>query len=157
MNNEGKVKCPHCGSNNCFTEEVSVEGANPVASYMCMGCGYTSTTLNEKGSELIKEHESTSPQLMIDLKWVDPQTNLVWYPMALNFPNTGIVFPDGTSKKDWKWRAVPAVDIPKEDQKKYPIATQPGQYYTKKADMEQSVLFEQNEFNEACKFIGLIK
>jgi hypothetical protein len=106
---------------------------------------------------MLKEYEETTPQLIIDLKWVDPQTNLVWYPMVLNFPSTGIIFPDGTSAKDWKWRAAIAVDVPKEDQKKYPIPTQPGQYYAKRVSMEQSVLFEQSEFNEACKYIGLIQ
>lgn len=156
MNNDSKINCPHCGSKNCFTESIAAE-SETITSYMCMGCGYTSTTLNTKGSNVLKQYEETTPQLMIDLKWVDPQTNLVWYPMVLNFPNTGIVFPDGTNKKDWKWRAAPAVDVPKEDEKKYPIPTQPGQYYTKKVSMEESVLFEQGEFNQACKYIGLIK
>lgn len=153
-----KVTCPHCGSDNCFAESDYVEVSHKkTTSYMCMGCGYTSTTLNVADSDLINEYEEVTPQLMLDLKWIDPETNLVWYPMVLNFPNTGIVFPDGVSASQWSWRAAAAVDIPKEDQSKYPVPGQDGQFYQRRVDMESSKLFEKEDFSDACKFIGLIQ
>jgi DNA-directed RNA polymerase subunit RPC12/RpoP len=153
-----KLQCPHCGSENCFAESNYVEVTHKkVTSYMCTGCGYTSTTLNEADSEMIKEYEEVTPQLMLDLKWIDPATNLVWYPMVLNFPHLGIIFPDGTDIQNWAWRAAPAVDVPKEDAEKYPIPGRPGEFYTRRVDMESSQLFQKEDFASACKFIGLIQ
>lgn len=147
-----KITCPHCGSNNCFMEIEEM-----ATSYMCMGCGYTSTSMNRVDSAELKAYEEITPQLMLDLKWIDPQANLVWYPMVLHFPNTGIVFPDGTSKSDWSWRAAMAVDVAEQDKTKYPIPGQSGQFYSRKVDMESSKLFDRDSFTDACKFVGLIK
>jgi hypothetical protein len=152
-----KIVCPHCGSKNCFEEGMMLEiSPAMVYSYMCMGCGYTSTTLSKVDSDLIKDYEETTAEIVKEIKWIDPNTNLVWYPTVLNFPSSGIIFPDGTNKSDWGWTAAPAVDIPKEDMKKYPI---PGtdQFYTRRIDMQAAKKFKSNEFSEACKSIGFIK
>ena len=124
---------------------------------MCMECGYTSTTLNEEGSLVVETYEQGTAELIKDLRWVDPNTNLVWYPIVLNFPSFGIIFPDGTNKDNWAWRAAPAVDISEEEQKKYPIPGQKDQYYTKRIDMNSSELFEADQFYDACKFLGFIQ
>ncbi len=124
---------------------------------MCVACGYTSTTLNQEGTPAITQYEELTAELMRDLRWVDPKTNLVWYPIVINFPSFGIIFPDGTSKEDWGWTAAPATEIPLGDQKKYPIPGQPGQFYTKKIDMEKGRKFLSSDFYHACKFIGFIK
>jgi len=153
-----KIECPHCGSNNCFIESNYAEiTPEKISSYMCMGCGYSSTTLNTADSAMIAEYESVTPQIMVDLKWIDPATNLVWYPTVLNFPNLGIVFPDGVDASNWSWRSAPAVDIPVEEQKKYPIPGKEGEFYTRRVDMTSSKLFAKEEFSKACEFIGLIQ
>jgi hypothetical protein len=156
METNKTVTCPHCGGDRCYTESHTVEETS-VSSYMCMDCGYTTTTLNVEESEMLKAYEEVTPQLIIDLRWVDPQTNLVWYPTVLNFPSTGIVFADGTSTQNWGWTAAPAVDIPKKEQSKYPVPGQNGKFYEKKIDMEQSKKFAPDEFYEACKSLGLVE
>ena len=152
-----KIGCPHCGHNQCFEETQTLPDGQEVASYMCLDCGYTSNTLNVEDSDFIKGYEETTAELIKDLRWVDPNTNLVWYPIVLNFPSFGIVFPDGTNVFDWSWRAALAVEIPHQDSKKYPIPGQEGEYYTKRVDMESSRLFNSDDFYSACKFLGFIQ
>ena len=155
METNNTITCPHCSGDRCYTESHSIEDME-VSSYMCMDCGYTTTTLNLEGSEVLNAYEEVTPQLIIDLKWIDPQTNLVWYPTVLNFPSTGIVFADGTSAQNWGWTAAPAVDIPKKEQSKYPVPGQPGKFYERRVDMEQAKKFAPSEFCEACKSIGMV-
>ena len=121
-----------------------------------MSCGYTSTTLNLVGSEVIKHYEENTAELIKDLKWIDSNTNLIWYPIVLNFPSFGIIFPNGTNTSDWSWTAAPAVDIPVEEQKNYPIVGETNQYYTRRVDMKASKSFGRDDFYNACKFLGFI-
>lgn len=151
-----KVKCPHCGSEQCFKETQALSEKEFVDSYMCIGCGYTTTSLNKEGSQMIKEYEETTAELVKDLRWVD-DNKLVWYPLVLNFPSFGIIFPDGVSKDSWKWTAAPAVDISAEEQKNYPIPGQQDQYYTRRIDMKLGKSFDNTDFYGACKFIGFIQ
>lgn len=151
-----KITCPHCSSKNCFQEEYVVE-PNRVGSYMCMGCGYTTTTLYEHGSSLIEEYESQCPDLFRDIKFHDKETNLIWYPIVLNFPNMGLIFPDGSSAFDWQWRAVPVKPVAEDEKTKFPIPEQPGSYYETKADMESSRLYPQSSFQDACKYLNIIQ
>lgn len=152
-----KITCPHCGSENCFEEGAHLEIEAPmVYSYMCMGCGYTSTSINKPSNPMVQEYEETTAEIIKALKWIDPQTGLIWYPTVLNFPNSGMIFPEGTGIEDWKWVAAPAIDIDPMEQSKYKI---PGtdKYYTRKIDMGSAKKFDPSQFNEACKSIGLIK
>lgn len=152
---EFKIDCPCCGSKNCFEEKYTV-AENSVKSYLCMGCGYSTTTLFANDSDPVKEFEDNCPELFKDIKFVDKQTNLVWYPTVLNFPDKGIVFPDGTNAFDWQWRAVPIIPIADDEKESYPVPGKEGEYYKTKADMEASKLYPQTSFNEACKHVKII-
>ena len=151
-----KTTCPHCGSPECFEDTQTIPNGEAVTSYMCMECGYTTTTLNVDGSMLINEYESQTAELIKDLRWIDDK-NLVWYPTVLNFPSFGIIFPDGINKMDWRWTAAPAVDVPIEDQKNYPIPGQKDKFYQRRIDMTASKKFLSSDFYEACLFLGFIK
>jgi len=152
-----KVICPHCGSHECFTEVEQIPDGTVVDSSMCLECGYTTSTLNIEGSAMVQRIEEGTAELIKDLRWVDPKTNLVWYPVVLNFPSYGIIFPDGTSKESWGWRAAPAVEIPEEDKQKYPVPGQPGEFYARRVDMSQGQMFASESFYTACKFLGFIQ
>lgn len=152
-----KVLCPHCGSHECFVETQELPDKTVVDSSMCMECGYTTTTLNVEGSAIVQQIEDTTAELIKDLRWVDPNTNLVWYPIVLNFPSFGIIFPDGTNKDEWSWRAAPAVDVSAEEVEKYPIPGRPGEFYSRRIDMSQGQLFDRKDFYSACKFLGFIQ
>lgn len=151
-----KIECPHCNSNNCFQEDYKVE-TNTLSSYMCMNCGYTTTTLYKKDSQIIEDYEKQCPDLFKDLKFHDTKTDLIWYPIVLNFPDLGLVFPDGTNAFDWKWRAVPMIKVSEDEKEKYPIPSQPGKFYESRADMESSRTYAPSMFQDACKFLNIIQ
>ncbi len=155
-NQPNKITCPHCGAaERCFEEHTTAPDGSQATSYMCVSCGYTTTTLNVEGSETIQMYEENTAQLIKSLRWVDDR-NLVWYPLVLNFPNVGIIFPDGNNALDWWWSTAPAIDIPQNERSKYPIPGTDGQYYTKRVDMTQQAKFSAGEFYDACKHVGFI-
>ena len=156
MNEPEKVTCKHCGSDQCFKESTELDGAthNNADSYMCIDCGYTTTSLNKVGSDIIKQYEETTAQLILDLKWID-QDDLIWYPLVLNFPSIGIVFPDGKTVDKWNWVGAKAIDIPEDQQSKYPIVGT-DQFYKRRIDMEAKRNFDPNSFRTACEWVGFI-
>lgn len=151
-----KIDCPRCNSINCFQEDYKVS-ENSVSSYMCMNCGYTTTSLYKKGSTIVDEYEAQCPNLFKDIKYYDKETDLLWYPVVLNFPDKGLIFPDGTSALDWKWRAVPIKLVAEDEKEKYPIPGKEGEFYQTKADMESSKLYSQSDFYSACKYLDIIQ
>jgi hypothetical protein len=150
-----KIVCKHCGDHSCFEEETQNKEGDLAKSYMCTSCGYTTTTLNKEGSDVVKGYEETTAQIIKDLRWVDDE-ELVWYPIVLNFPSVGIIFPQGTSKSNWTWVTAPATLIPEEDKEKYPIPGVEGEFYKKKVDMSQQKEFAPHQFYDACKQVGFI-
>lgn len=150
-----KIICKHCGEHHCFEEETQTQDGQMAKSYMCTNCGYTTTTLNVEGGGVVTGYEEQTAQIIKDLRWVDDE-NLVWYPIVLNFPSVGIIFPQGTSKDDWSWVTAPAVLIPEEDRQKYPIPGSEGEFYKKKVDMSQQKQFAADKFYDACKHVGFI-
>jgi len=153
---EKKITCPHCGSSNCFQEDHEIQD-KIVESFLCMGCGYTTTSVNTTDSEFIKQFEDTCPQLFKDIKFTDPKTGYIWYPTVLNFPEHGLVFPDGADAFDWKWRAMPIVPVSEDEKEKYPIPGEEGKFYESRVDVDSSKLFERNQFQDACKFLNIIQ
>jgi len=135
---------------NYIQEEI-----NDIVSYISTECGYITNSLLKIGSEQIKEVEAILPELIKDLKYEDPDTGLIWYPMVLNVPTMGMIFPDGTNVTNWKWRAVPIIVISEDEQKNYPVKGEIDKYHTHRADMQNSKLFEDFEFKSACKYIGI--
>lgn len=151
--NNSKVVCPHCGSHNCFHEEVG----DGLTSYLCMGCGYTSNDLFKTGTEELQAYEQPMPELYKAVKFEDTERGITWYPTVLNVPSLGIVFVDGTTPEDWRWKAAAAVDVADNEKEKYPVPGKPGEFYTKRLDMNTAKDFERTQFTEACKYVGLIK
>ena len=74
----------------------------------------------------------------------------VWFPATITLPAKGMVFLDGTSKEDWQWSAVKAVELTEEEVKsgKFPE----GQ--TIKMDMANAQKFGQKDFMDALEVIG---
>ena len=75
----------------------------------------------------------------------------------IQIPGGGMIFPDGTDKDSWGWSVAKEVEIPEEDQKKYPIPDKEGEYYASMLDMDNLRKFSKDEFEAACEILGLIK
>ena len=139
---EKMIVCPHCGGNACYEQIISEE----VSTHFCFGCGYSTSTLMVEGGELANKTLETSPELYKDVMFVD-ENKKVWFPSTITLPGKGMVFLDGTSKENWKWAAIKAVEIIEEEREKFP------KEQTHKMDMKSISHFEREDFMEALDSI----
>ena len=146
---ETKITCPACKSKNCF-ESIDKD----ITSYLCLRCGYTSNSLLKENSESLIKILETTPQLAKDLQVFDFTRELYWIPTVINMGDRGIIYPEGTAN-NWKWKYAKVVDVPKESQKKYPIPGKDDEYYKTMLDVENAEEFENTEFLQACKAMGI--
>lgn len=137
--------CKRCGSNACYEQQVNEE----VKTWLCMGCGFTTSTLMVEGSEPIKTILESSPELYKDLMHTDAD-GCIWVPSTITLPNRGMVFLDGTSAKDWKWAAVKAVPLQEGDKKL-------NENQTHKMDMKNVKHFQEKDFMDALETIGFFE
>ena len=147
---EEKTKCPLCEDlhNNCFVERTEVEGL-PFESYMCFGCGMTTNSYMAIDSDKLEELTKNNTQLMNDLKIMDEERGLIWFPSVINMGEKGLIYPDGV-KTDWHWHYAKVIDVPEEQRKHY-------EGHDKRLDIENPEVFGQFEFMDACQAMGIIK
>tara|TARA_B100000925_G_C21808827_1_gene387882 strand:+ start:34 stop:573 length:540 start_codon:yes stop_codon:yes gene_type:complete len=141
--------CPRCGSDACYEQEL---GADYKVS-QCYGCGFTTNTLMTDDSPFLKEQIEVLPELYKDLIFSDDKGHH-WMPSAINNPESGMVFADGTSLDDWKWSAIKAKLIPESEKEKFPIPGKEGEFYKYKMDMDSLKKFAERDFIEALDYIG---
>lgn len=146
---ESKTNCPLCKDlhNNCFVEQTVVD-EKPFESYMCFGCGMTTNSYMAIDSEHLEKATENNTQLMNDLKIVDEERGLVWFPSVVNMGERGIIYPDG-KLTDWYWNYAKIVDVPEEERDQY-------DGHDKKLDIENPQIFGQFEFLDACKAMGIM-
>lgn len=148
---DGLVTCPRCGSNVCYAQRVGDD-----ETWLCMTCGFTSTTLMYGGSETEQQVSERQPQLYKDLKFVD-QAGYVWYPTVISQPETGMVYLDGTSKDDCRWVAVPLVLIPRPKRRSLVRKGLLGKDQKYLADHKNSRAFDfEQGFIEALSYLNMV-
>jgi len=147
---EEKTNCPLCEDlhNNCFVERTEIEG-KPFESYMCFGCGMTTNSYMAIDSEKLEELTKNNTQLMNDLKIMDEERGLIWFPSVVNMGEKGLIYPDG-DKLDWNWHYAKVIDVPEEEREHY-------EGHDKRLDIENPEVFGQFEFMDACQAMGIIK
>lgn len=136
------------GSNACY-EQTFQQNGEDVTTWLCFGSGYTTSTLMTKGSETVQAAIETSPELYKDLMH-EGKDGRVWLPTTITLPNKGMVFVDGTSKKDWQWAAVKAIPLQEGDKK---ITDD----QTHKMDMKNLKHYGQGDFMDALGDIGFFE
>lgn len=136
------TQCRRCGSDACYEQKVDEN----TSTWFCYGCGFTTSTLMKKNSSIVKQTLEVSPELYKDLMYVD-QENYAWFPATVTLPGKGMVFVDGTSKKDWKWSAVKAIPLEEGDKKV-------SDDQTHKMDMKGVKYFKEKDFMDAMEEIG---
>lgn len=148
---EKLVDCKRCGGNACYEQVLTPdEIKDTITTWLCMGCGFTTSTLMTKGSKVVKDAIETAPELYKDLLFEDTSGN-IWLPSTLTLPGKGMVFIDGVDKQNWKWAAAKAIEIVEGEKNKYPE----GQ--THKMDMQNIKHFNQKEFMDALEMIGFFQ
>jgi hypothetical protein len=109
----------------------------------------------KEGEEFYNEQIAVLPDLYKDIMFTD-KDGMIWFPTAVNMPQNGMVFYNGTTKENAKWAAVKAVEVTEEEKEKYPIKGKPGEFYQWRMDMTTMKPFEMKDFMEALSFIGVI-
>lgn len=145
------VTCNRCGGDACYEQVLNAE-AESVTTWMCMGCGFTSSTIFLEGSPLHKNLLETSPELYKDLLFKD-STGKLWAPSTVTIPKKGMVFADGTGTNNWSWTAVRAVKLTKEEIEsgKYPEGNE------WRMDMQNKKIYNQRDFMDAMDYIGFFQ
>lgn len=143
MEKDKLIECPRCGGNACYEQQINDE----VITWLCWGCGFTSSTLMTKESSTVNKALESSPELYKDLMYEDKK-GFMWLPATITLPNQGMVFVDGTSKKDWKWAAAKAIPLQPGDKKV-------DENQTHKMDMKNVKYYGQKDFMEAAEYINM--
>ena len=146
---ERVIDCPICYDTDTCFEDIQEK----FKSYMCFNCGFMSSTYYTK--DTVKEAEGMV-KLVDELKTFDEERQIWWYPSILNMGPKGIIFPEGNIE-NWVWKYAEVIEVPKEEQKNYPIPDKEGEFYTEKLDVENAKSYGQYEFLQACKDMGIIK
>lgn len=142
------VECKRCKGNACYEQNIEEN----LQTWLCMGCGFTTSTVMNKGGQAHNNLLETSPELYKDLLFED-DTEKIWAPATITLPNKGMVFLDGSNKEQWQWAAVKSIPITEEDrkQKQFP------KDQTHKMDMQNMKHFEQRDFMTALEHIDFYK
>jgi len=145
------ITCTRCGSDACYVEEVNQD----IKTYFCYGCGFQSNSLMKSDSEFLNQQNETLPELYKDLFFED-ENGMIWMPSAINLPQQGMIFANGTNSNEWKWSAVNAVPVTEDEKTKYPIPGKEGQFYEWRMDMTTISHFDERGFIDALSYIGVL-
>ena len=143
--------CKRCGSDACYTSEVSEK----IRNYFCYGCGFQSNSLMKEGELIMEEQMEILPELYKDLKFED-KDGQIWFPSTINLPTQGMVFANGSTTENWKWAAVKAIEVTEEEKEKYPKPGKKDEYYEHRMDMSTMKQFEERDYMEALSYIGVL-
>lgn len=145
------IECVVCKGDLCYKTEITKD----VTNYSCLGCGFISSNLMKEGQDFWDEQVEIMPELHKDLIFKD-NTGQFWMPTTVNIEEVGMIFANGSSKNNWNWAAVKAVEIPEEDRKRFPIPNKKGQFYKKRMDMKTLMEFPSDKgFMDGMDYLGL--
>ncbi len=151
MNADKLTKCPRCGSDACYSQEIN----DKITNHMCYGCGFQSNSLMKTNEEFLNEQVEVLPELYKDLIYEDEEGKS-WLPSTINLPKQGMVFANGSKVENWKWAAVKAIEVTEEEKEKYPIPNKKDQYYEHRMDMSTMKMFDERDFMEALSYINVL-
>lgn len=145
------ITCPCCGSDACY-HSLNEEGK---FTKMCMTCGFTTGDQMIEGDQYVTNVLENTAQLVKDLS--QPHEGYVWYPIVINIPDKGMIFPEWNKRvKDWYWASVRSKEVLEEEKNKYPNPQIPGEYHKYRVDMETLARYDKYEFMDALEYIGII-
>ena len=152
MQHEEIINCPKSGGDLCYKVQVAPE----IYNYMSISCGFWTNSFMKEGHEFYMQQMETLPELYKDLAWTDPKTGLIWLPNTINLPEQGMIFANGQNASNWKWAAVKAIEIPKDERKEVMGKIQTHKMDMKKMDMKNLKSFEERDYMDALSYIGIL-
>ena len=146
---EIKMTCPHCLNDKyCFEEKIDIEN---FSSYICFSCGFMSNSTYTRDSDALSKMESSSSELMKEIKFFDYEREIFWFPTILNMGKFGMIYPEGT-KNNWMWKLAKVRKLTPEEQQDPQFE---GHEHT--LDIEGAQEYGQHEFIDACRKMGIVK
>ena len=152
MQHEEIINCPKSGGDLCSKVQVAPE----IYNYMSISCGFWTNTFMTEDHEFYMQQMETLPELYKDLAWKDPETGLIWLPNTINNQEQGMVFANGTDASNWRWAAVRAIEIPKDEVMNHPIPGKPGEFMKYRMDMKNMKSFKERDYMDALSYIGVL-
>ena len=140
--------CDRCGSDACYIQEVNQD----VKLHFCYGCGFQANTAMKRDSEFLQQQMEVLPELYKELMGED-ENGLIWMPSAINIPDKGMVFADGTNSQNWRWAAVKATLMSEEEKAKFKAK---GKEYDYKMDMTTLKHFPERDYMDALSYIEIL-
>ena len=131
----------------CEEKALHIIGEKDSKIQQCIACGYV-TNSSYKGE---KDKSDSWKSLTDDMKsWTKEALGYIWIPSIMTLPDY-MLYPFNDDDT-MKWGLAEMKDIPKEEQKDYPIPTQEGKFYERKYDTDDALVYE--KFYEALSFIN---
>ena len=124
--------CPLCEGNS-----LHILGEEEAQMMQCLNCGYTSTSKFVGDKETNEEYAKLTDDMK---KWSKEFNGRIWIPTMMTLP-VGMLYPQDDKDGNMKWYFVEMEDIPKEEQKDYPI--EGGGYYEKKYDVDKAKEYDE--------------
>ena len=143
--------CDRCGSDAAYVDEVNQD----IKTYFCYGCGFQTNSLMKEGEDFYNTQIEILPELYKYLIHTD-KDGKIWMPSAINIPDQGMVFANGSNSTNWGWSAVKAIPVSEEEKEKYPIPGKQGEYYSYRMDMTTIKNFTERDYIEALTYIGVL-
>ena len=159
------MDCPLCNGESTLMVETTITRSptDPpsedtveeyLENYLCMQCGYTTTSDMVVASDFEESAKKASPQLVRDLSIADNVRNLVWFPSIVNIVEKGICYPDGVPT-NWMWVVAPYKPLTKEECESYLSDEDPTKYKWRLA-IEKSARFNPLDFQNAMAYLGAL-
>ena len=166
------VNSPICDSDACYESEFQTQDG-VIKTWLCMTSGYTSNSTMTLDSEALKQTLELTAELIKDLRQDHKPPGggevLAWFPTVITMPDKGMIFPepiegtstldalddDGKGQQDWAWTVVKAIEIPEDEQHKYPDPNNKGSFYKKRMDMKNMKRYDKLAFMDAAEELGM--
>ena len=121
----------------CEERALHMIGEGDIQMMQCIACGYVSSP-KFKGK---KDNNEEYNKLSDDMKnWSKEALNRIWIPSIFTLPDC-LIYPDDVNN-EMKWKLANMVDIPKEEQKNYPIPGDNNKFYETMYDTDNAEVYD---------------
>ena len=121
----------------CEEHSLHLIGEKESQLMQCIWCGYVSSPKFTG----IKDENEEYQKLTDDMKgWSKEAINRIWIPSMFTLPD-GMIYPENEDGK-MKWKLAELVDVPRDEQKNYPIEGQPDKFYNRRYNTEEPTVYD---------------
>ena len=124
----------------CEEKSLHIVGDDELQVQQCINCGYVTSGRYKLNGKTKQEH-SEWDKLGDEMKdWSTVKNDRIWLPTIMTLP-LGMLYPINNDDGDMIWAFAKMIDIPKEEQKKYPREDGKG-FHTKRMDTDDPKIYD---------------